>query len=65
MLIERQIGILNLNMATCEGPFQQHFLPMVALGRVFRLGDLYNYCNDNILSGIILVMHYVLSNSQY
>ena len=32
------------------GPFQ--LIPMHAFGRHFKLGDLYDYCNDCIWTGI-------------
>ncbi len=32
----------------------QHVIKMVALGRKFQLGDLYNYCTDHILTGNLL-----------
>ena len=35
--------------------FQKHFVSMRALGRNFKLGDLYNYRNDQILPGIDLM----------
>ena len=33
---------------------EQHFVDITALGRSFELGCLYNYCNDNILTGKFL-----------
>ena len=30
---------------------EEHFVELTALGRSFKLGCLYNYCNDEILKG--------------
>ena len=38
-------------MASDGGPFQQQLLSMVALGRNFKIGDLYDYRYDQILKG--------------
>ena len=33
-------------------PFHEKLIPMQAFGRHFKLGDLYDYRNDRILTGI-------------
>ena len=44
-------------MASDGGLFQQEMLSMVALGRNFKIGDLYDYRYDQILKGNIVGYH--------
>ena len=43
-------GWWTSNMADLS-PFQQHFKSMLALGRHFQIGDLYDYHADRIVLG--------------
>ena len=39
-------------------PFERHIVSMMALGRRFKIGDLYDYCSDRILAGMF---HYYIA----
>ena len=39
-----------------ESPYEPHIVPMMALGRHFKIGDLYDYCSDRILTGMLNIL---------
>ena len=55
--------ILLLSVAGGVRKGMEHqFSKMVALGRPFRLAELYNYCLDNILTGIKTTLVYIIGH---